>query len=326
MTTPRRITLQRVVDSYRSGWTVVDYLAHRFKYHSAERWRRRVCDGFVRVNDSRVAPTCVVSEGDVVSYTIDHDEPDVDFRYDVVYEDDDLLAVSKSGNLPVHACGVFIRNTLIATLKNRYGDHVNLAHRLDRETSGVVVLTKHRDAARAVSGMFARGEVEKFYLAICHGRIAEPDFEVDAPIGKTEIAYKLDHDRLYMRNIRSDLKDDLPNYVPKRRVDFERGKPARTRFSLVEVRGEFSVVEARPESGRTNQIRVHLQHIGHPLVGDKVYKLETASTPGFPDPSLGRHGLHCQMLAFQHPRTGVALRIRAALPEDMSTFLRDVSP
>ena len=121
MTTPtdgkKQITLTCEVDSYRSGWTIVEFLAHRFKYHTAEGWEKRVNDSWVKVNDGDVDVDARVEKGDAIQYTIWHAEPDVDFSYDVLHEDDDMLAVSKSGNIPVHACGVFIANTLIAKLK-----------------------------------------------------------------------------------------------------------------------------------------------------------------------------------------------------------------
>ncbi|UCH82558.1 MAG: RluA family pseudouridine synthase [Candidatus Latescibacterota bacterium] len=268
MAKKKKITLECSVDSYRSGWTVVEFLAHRFKYHTPERWAQRVTEGWVQVNGADVEPVQVVNKNDVISYTIWHAEPEVDFRFDVVYEDDFILAVSKSGNIPVHASGVYIRNTLIATLKNIYGDHLNLAHRLDRETSGIVLLSKDARTARVLGKMFADGRVDKSYIAVVHGVVADDRFEVDAPIGKTteEATGRFDADALD-----SDLKDDLPRYVPRRLVDREKGKPAVTRFEVIERRRGFTVVRAHPLQGRTNQIRVHLEHIGHPILGDKVY-------------------------------------------------------
>ena len=316
----QKLTLQRHVDSYRSGWTIVEYLSHRFKYHSPERWAMRVRDGLVQVNAASVAPDAVVNEGDVVSYTIFHDEPEVDFAHTIIHEDDDLLAVAKSGNVPVHACGVYIRNTLIAHLKNQYGEHLNLAHRLDRETSGVLLLTKNREAARAVSRQFEAGEVTKRYLTVVHGRVPTPSFEVDAPIGKTDEAHRLDEDRLTMRGVRSSLREDLPNSVPKRRVDFAGGKPARTLFNVLRLLGDRTLLEAWPLSGRTNQIRVHLHHAGFPVVGDKVYRAPGISgTDVFP-----RHALHCARMNVRHPATGQMVSLEAPLSADMKGLIQTV--
>ncbi len=316
-TEKRRITLDCRVDSYRSGWTVVEFLSHRFRYHPSERWVRRVSDGRVLVNGTAVTPDDRVCENDVVSYTILHNEPEVDSRYDVIHEDNDILAVSKSGHLPVHAGGPYIKNTLIAALKNRYGDHVNLAHRLDRETSGLVVVTKSPEAARGMARMFANGEVSKAYVAIVHGRVSRAEFQVDAAIGKTGGGTAVTGLQEGMRGIGSDL--DLRRSAPRRRVDFVSGKPARTTFRVRGYGARITVLEARPLSGRTNQIRVHLHHIGHALVGDKVY--------GDParDAALGtfeRHALHCGSLAFNHPVTGVPIRLRADTPDDLVGLIR----
>lgn len=304
---PKRITLDCRVDSYRSGWTVVEFLSHRFKYHPAERWTHRVEDGRVQVNGANVATAHRVHKDDVVSYTIVHAEPPVDWRYDVVYEDDDLLAVNKSGNLPVHACGVYIRNTLITHLRNHYGQ-VSLAHRLDRETSGLVLLTKNVPAARALGGMFAHGEVSKSYVAVVHGRVDADSFDVDAPIGKVEYTIAEPTDGPELRG----------NFAPKRIVDFKNGKPARTQFQVLR-RGEgYTVLRAQPLTGRTNQIRVHLHHIGHPILGDKTYHPANASSAVRP---IARHALHSRVLAFEHPVSGAPMTLTADVPDDMKRFV-----
>jgi 23S rRNA-/tRNA-specific pseudouridylate synthase len=329
----QKITLTCEVDSYRSGWTIVRFLAHRFKYHTPERWTERVIDGWVLLNGSHVAPDHAVKKGDVVTYTIFHAEPEVDFRYDVIYEDDYLLAISKSGNIPVHACGVYIRNTLIGTLKNIYGDTLNLAHRLDRETSGLTLLTKDPQTARVMGKMFAEGHVWKLYSAVVHGRIRRESFEVDAPIGKTLEEITPRPEELPG----SDLAEDLPRYVPRRRVDRDKGKPAVTRFEVEKFLGGCTLVRAMPLSGRTNQIRVHLDHVGHPIVGDKVYKLRgprvddepgTLATPGMATELglasetgmaaglINRHALHCRELRFTHPADHRLLHLTAPYPED----------
>src|SRR5262249_1181188 len=150
-------------------------------------------------------------KNDEVAYTIWHHEPEVDDRYTVLFEDDHYLAVAKSGNIPVHACGIYIVNTLIARLRADYGPKINLAHRLDRGTSGVVMLAKHRAANRLVAGMFERGEVEKRYLAIVYGRVAG-DRVIDAPIAKVDARYQYPVEYEYGK------ANDRATYLPKRIV------------------------------------------------------------------------------------------------------------
>jgi len=321
----KQITLTCHVDAYRGGWTIVEFLAHRFKYHTAEGWEDRVRRRWVRVNGAEVEPGHVVSKDDAVAYTIWHAEPPVDDRYDVLHEDGDLLAVSKSGNIPVHACGVFITHTLIARLREDFGPDINLCHRLDRETSGVVVLAKNKEANRALAGKFARGEVEKRYVAVVHGAVAEDDFTIDAPIGKVDVRFQ------YPVEYEWGKENDLATYLPKRVVDVENGKPARTRCEVVRSAGDFTVLRVTPEQGRTNQIRVHLAHAGHPIVGDKIYALtgevrDEMLRDGLTDRVcaalvLERHALHCGWLRFAHPRTGETMEVEAPVPADMTRLM-----
>jgi RluA family pseudouridine synthase len=323
-TEKKELKLTCTVDSYRSGWTVVEFLSHRFKYHTASGWEKRVRDRKVRVNAAVVDPDHIVRRGDAVQYTIWHAEPEVDYSYDVLYEDDSLVAVSKSGNIPVHACGVFITHTLIARLKEDFGYKLNLAHRLDRETSGVVLLCKNRQSNRAVAEMFRLGKVDKSYLAVVYGRVTEDEFEVDAPIGRIDQRYQYPDEYAWSK------ANDLAAYLPKRRVDFENGKPARTIFEVKHRGGQYTVLRVIPVSGRTNQIRVHLSHAGYPIVGDKIYALEgdlaeeirrKGLTPRVKEALvLERHALHCESLRFGHPVTGVNTFIEAPPPPDIRSF------
>jgi len=314
MSEPRRYELSCRVDPYRDGWTLLRFLTHRFRYHPEGLWRERVEEGAVRVNGDVAGPEHAVRKGDEIGYVIRHAEPEVDFAYDVLHEDDDLLAVSKSGNLPVHAGGKFIRNTLIAALRERWGTELRLAHRLDRETSGVVLLARHREAARALEREFHERRVGKRYLAVLRGAVP-PEWRVDAPIARREPAE--------------------PPYF--RVVDAAHGKPAVTRFRrLAVVRrpewsgGPLSLVEVVPESGRTNQIRVHAAATGHAVLGDKIYGIPPELARRFVDEGedgeilaaagAHRHLLHCAQLRLAHPGSGEPWTGRAPLPEDFRTL------
>jgi len=320
----KQITLTYEVDSYRSGWTIVRMLAHRFKYHTEEGWERRVRDGGVMVNGAVVAPDHCVQKGDEVRYTILHAEPAVDDSYQVLFEDEWLLAVSKSGNIPVHACGVYITHTLIARLTADFGRKLNLAHRLDRETSGVVVLCKDVESNRRMARMFAEGRVEKSYLAVVYGEVAEDRFEIDAPIGK------MDQRDEFPKEYAQGKARNMATYLPKRRVDFEKGKPAKTCFEVLRRGKGFTALRAVPVTGRTNQVRVHLAHAGHPVVGDKTFALsgdlrDEILREGLTERVrealvLDRHALHCERIRFDHPMTGENTVIEAPVPGDMARF------
>lgn len=321
----KQLTLTCTVDSYRSGWTVVEFLAHRFKYHTADGWDRRVREQWVKVNQAPVDPEHRVNKDDTIQYLIWHAEPAVDDAYDVLYEDEWLVVVGKSGNIPVHACGVYITHTLIARLKEDFDQKLNLAHRLDRETSGVVVLCKDRESNRRLAGMFARGEVEKSYLAVVYGEVPDDRFEVDAPIGK------MDQRDRFPEQYEWGKAHNLATYLPKRRVDFDAGKAAQTVFEVDRRLDGFSVLRAVPATGRTNQIRVHLAHAGYPIVGDKIYALKgdlydellREGLTGRVREALvlDRHALHCTALRFEHPMTGRRVTVEAPLPRDLNTFI-----
>ena len=315
MTTPESSTYRLCcrVDAFRAGWPLEAFLSHRFRYHPAAIWKERLHAGAVEINGRVAAFDDVVQRNDEIAYTFQHREPDVDAAYDVLHEDAWLLAVAKSGNLPVHAGGKFIRHTLIAIVRERFGPDVRLAHRLDRETSGVVLLAKSADAARALEREFHAGRVDKRYTAVLRGR-ADEAFTVDAPIARAE----------------------TPGPPYFRIVDREAGKASVTRFERRELgthaeTGEpLSLMDVRPLTGRTNQIRVHAAHAGHPVLGDKVYGVAAPDARAFVETGdagvvsavagAPRHLLHCRELAFRHPDGGRDVVVMAPLPPDFGVF------
>jgi 23S rRNA pseudouridine1911/1915/1917 synthase len=303
------IVLSCEVDPYHDGWAVIDFLCDRFRYLDRGTWVDRIERGRVRVNGVPCAGTLEVRLGDVVQYEVHTVEPPVDFAYAIIFEDRDLLAVAKSGDIPVHAGGKYFRHTLIAKVREDTGIKLDLAHRLDRETSGLVTLTKNVDAARGMARAFARGAVDKTYLAVVRGHPSRDEFTVDEPIGKAGA--------------------DSP--IARSVIDRERGRPAETDFRVVERLRDVAVVEARPRTGRKNQIRVHLEFAGHPAVGDKIYGMsldlleESLLLPESPRVRehlmTPRHALHAWRLSFPHPRTAEPVSLEAPLPRDIREFI-----
>lgn len=302
-TGPRRYDLACRVDPYRSGWTLLAFLTARFRYHDEARWRERISDDAVRVNGRDASIDTVLAAGDEVSYSFVHTEPAVDPRFTIAHEDADLLAVAKSGNLPVHAGGRFITHTLTAMLRDRVKGPIHLAHRLDRETSGLVLVARSPEMARALEAIFQAGRVEKRYLALVRGAFPE-ELEAGGAIGRRE-----------------------PRRPPYFRVVTDGGKPASTRFERVAMAGDVSLVAAMPRTGRTHQIRVHLHHAGYPVIGDKLYGVPAAIAGELAEEGPGprarvvtgaeRHLLHCRALSLPHPRTGTPLALVAPIPDDL---------
>jgi 23S rRNA pseudouridine1911/1915/1917 synthase len=216
----------------------------------------------------------------------------------------------------VHPSARYQHGTLVALLRRRFGERwAEPVHRLDRETSGLVICARHPEASRRFMRAFQRGLVRKEYLAICAGS-PPPDLEVDAPIATGG------------RLVRIAV-----------RVDRELGRPARTRFR-VEQRFErdgaaFALVRAFPETGRQHQIRVHLREAGFPLVGDKIYGIDEAVYDRFVRGALTdddrarllltRQALHAHRLSFAHPESGAPMAFEAPLPADLSAFLAGAS-
>lgn len=305
----RRYTLSCLVDPYRDGWTLRAFLSHRFRYHPPAIWDERLEEGAVRVNGTRAGGERVVAVGDRVSYSLVHAEPEVDFRYTTLHEDDDCLAVCKSGNLPVHAGGRYIKNTLIAHLRESHGLELRLAHRLDRETSGIVLLAKTRAAAVHFEREFHSGRVVKKYQAVLRGLLPH-EATVDAPIGRAPL--------------------DDPDPPRWRVMDLPVGKASRTVFRRLVTaetdQGPCTLALAIPESGRTNQIRIHAAHIGHPILGDKMHAVSIELVRAYfrdgETPELlaaagaHRHLLHAAELSIAHPRDGRLLELQAPLPGD----------
>lgn len=315
-------TLSCAVDSHRSGWRLREFLAHKFRYLPAHIWDERVADRLIRVNDAVADAGTLVLAGDRISYEVSGDEPPVDFDFTILHEDDDCLAVAKSGSLPVHAGGRYIRNTLIAHLRATVSPSLDLAHRLDRETSGVVLLAKHRAAAAHFEREFHAGRAAKVYLAVVRGT-PPPSFTVDAPIGRAPSS-----------------EPDPPRWrvlaAPAGRSSVTRFRVLAPGVSASSPAVPVSLLEVVPLTGRTQQIRIHAAHVGHPVLGDKIHGVPPAlSRAGFERgdfPELveaagaPRQLLHAASLVIAHPAGGEPLQLSAPTPPDFALSWSEIAP
>jgi len=226
-----------------------------------------------------------------------------DIPLDILYEDADLAVVNKPAGLVCHSGAGVRSHTLVNALLYRMGpldtgDPVRpgIVHRLDKFTSGVLVVAKNLQAHRALSQQFKARKVRKQYLALVHGTPAPVSGTIDRPIGR-------------------DPKDRKRMSVLARR-----SRAAITHYSVLETRGPLSLLEVRIETGRTHQIRVHLASQGHPVVGDSVYRRASGGQAA----GLGRPFLHAYRLEFRHPRSGEPMSFAAPLPAELLSFLSRV--
>lgn len=241
-------------------------------------------------------------------------EPRAPMHYAVLYEDADVVVVDKPAGLPMHPTATYHRHTLQKLMERDYGDDAPMfCHRLDRETSGIVICSKHTAAEVELKRRFERREVGKRYVAIVRGEMANDRGVIDAPMRGAE---------------------DGPHV---RMVIAEDGLPAVTEWQVIERRRGASLVSLHPETGRQHQLRVHLASMGHPIVGDKLYGPEgvqpflDAIDDGLTDELLGRlghprHALHAHRLEIPHPRTGALLEIEAPFPPDLVKLWDDPEP
>jgi 23S rRNA pseudouridine1911/1915/1917 synthase len=225
---------------------------------------------------------------------------------EIVYEDDDLLVVNKPAGMVVHVgagvrSGTLVNALLyhIGTLARAGGDlRPGIVHRLDRMTSGLVVVAKNDEAHRELSRQFKSREVHKTYLALVHGRVAADRGEIGEPVGRD----------------------------PRRRIRMRTAgigaRQAQTIYQVKQRFPHFTLLEVHPLTGRTHQIRVHLASIGHPVVGDTLYGAPSKlKISGAEEKTLDRNFLHAAAIRFRHPRTGKNLAFEARLPDELDQFL-----
>ena len=291
----------------RQEWTAEEggqrldlFLAQRAQGLSRSRVKRLILEGHALVNSEMAGPGRRLKAGDRVSLSVPPpaavalaQEP-IPLR--VVYQDEHLLVVDKPAGLAVHPAPGHPSGTLVNALLALCSDlsgiggelRPGIVHRLDKDTSGLMVVAKSDAAHQGLSLQWKERSVRKGYLALVSGRLAPPDGVVDAPVGRDP------------RN-------------RKRMAIVPGGRAARTRYHTLRAVGPDTLVELFPETGRTHQIRVHMAALGHPLVGDALY--------GRRDPRLARQFLHAHSLAFNLPATGQRVEFESPLPEELARLL-----
>ncbi len=272
-------------------------IAKRFSEHSRSYIQYLFEEGLIRSKNVILKKNAHPKVGDLIEITLKQ-LPEVkltpeDIALDILYEDEDLIICNKPAGMVTHPAAGSLYNTfagaLLFYLKSLPASddplRPGIIHRLDKDTSGVIVAAKTPRALPAMQQLFANREVKKSYLAICHGTLNS--CTINAPIGRH----------------------------PKNRqmmAILENGKEALTEFTLLEKKNGFSLIQAEPFTGRTHQIRIHAKHLNHTIVGDTIY--------GAKKPVLERHLLHAQKISFPHPFKKIVVEISAAAPADFKEF------
>ena len=309
-----------------AGLRLDQYLAQAIPDVSRARMQLLIESGQVRVDGHEAKPKQKLKGGETIEIEGTPIPPPLhafpeDIPLDVVFEDKHLAIINKPAGMMVHAgSGATEDSRNHGTLVNALLHHFNhlsgvggelrpgIVHRLDKLTSGLILVAKDDSTHRKLGEMFAEREVNKTYIALVHGNLAKDAVTVDLPIGRDLVR------RTRMTTRRPLGSEGVRHAVSHVKV-LER---------IMGAHGAFTLLEVRIETGRTHQIRVHMQALGHPVVGDTLYGAPHAIAGLAPELNLKRNFLHAAHLHFTHPQTHKPVDVSAALPVELSTFLEAV--
>jgi 23S rRNA pseudouridine1911/1915/1917 synthase len=301
----------RLINSHREYGFVVDKAGTRLDKYVGEKCpelsrthaQKLIAEGYITVNDGAARAGLKLNAGDRVKVSIPPTPPSPlspeAMPLNILYEDDDLLVIDKPAGLTIHPAPGYPGHTLVNAVLSHVPDlpetddqlRPGIVHRLDKDASGVMVVAKNSQAQLNLIDQFKARSVVKAYLVLVRGQLTPEDGVIEAPIGRDP------------RN-------------RKRMAVVAEGREARTNYHVIKRTGDYTLLEVRPETGRTHQIRVHLAAIGYPVVGDKIYGVKSARVP--------RLFLHACRLGFNLPATGKYVEFTSELPPDLARALEDI--
>ena len=297
---------------------------------SRSRLARLIAEGAVTVDGAVAGPRDRAAEGaEVVVAVPEAADPDTlaePIPLAIVHEDADLLVVDKPAGMVVHPAPGSPAGTLVNALLHHLGGDLSgvggerrpgIVHRIDRDTSGLLVVAKSDAAHHGLAAQFAAHSVERRYLALCHGM---PDAGDPRLRGVRGVSWEGDGTLRIVTRLARHRTDRQ-----RQAVTWEGGRHAVTRVRVIEALGAAALVACRLETGRTHQIRVHMQHAGHALLGDATYgggrRMPAGQAGAVAAEAFPRQALHAETLGFAHPATGEPMRFEAPLPADMARLL-----
>ena len=288
-------TIELTIGTAYDGKSVKTVLKHRLKIYAAILTSLKKHPDGILVNGVTALVNTVVHIGDTITVNIrDINSPNIEpcrMELDILHEDEDILVLNKPRSMPTHPSQNHHSDTLANGVMHYYR-HRNFTFRvitrLDRDTSGVVLIAKNRLAASQLSEQMQQQAIHKEYIALCHGIPQYTSGTIDAPIARADGS--------------TILRCVSPN-----------GKEAVTHYSVLSTHGDLSLIKLNPQTGRTHQLRVHLAHIGHPIYGDDMYG----------SPVGGDHTrLHCRAITFTSPARGETITVEAAVPSDITELIK----
>ncbi|MEE1279660.1 MAG: RluA family pseudouridine synthase [Oscillospiraceae bacterium] len=294
-----------IIDDESVGVRIDSFLSDKLEGFTRSHIQKIVQDGGIKVNEKLVSKSYKLCKGDLIKVSLDENtELEItpqDIPLDIIYEDADLLVVNKPKGMVVHPAPGNPDSTLVNALLyhckgqlsgingvNRPG----IVHRIDRDTSGILVIAKSDIAHFGLSEQFSEHSIKREYHAVVYGNIKDDKGTVNAPIGRHPVNRK------------------------QMAVTLTNSKQAVTHFEVLERFGKFTYIKCNLETGRTHQIRVHMASIGHPIAGDEVYGPKKVIK------SLGGQCLHAKLLGFTHPATGKDLVFDSSLPPYFTKFIK----
>ena len=308
------------IASENAGKRLDQFLAARLETVSRARVQEMIAEGKVLVNDAAAKASQKLRGGERISVLGEAQRAPLkaiaeEIPLDIVYEDDDLAVINKPAGMMVHAGAGATddarnRGTLVNALLHHLGSlsgvggelRPGIVHRLDKETSGLIVVAKKDDAHRKLSAQFAAREVKKKYVALVHGWVKKDS---------GTLAQNISRDRVRRTRMTTRLEGGraaVTHYRVVRRLD--------TKF------GKFTLLDVKIDTGRTHQIRVHVAAMAHPVVGDTMYGAPRQARRKNAVIGLERNFLHAAELEFRHPRTGETIALKSELPQELQEFLR----
>ncbi len=290
----------------KQGARLDKYVSEQCSELSRTQTQRLISDGYIKVNDHIAKPGLKLNVGDRL--TISLPPPTTSsllpesIPLNIVYEDDDLLVIDKPAGLTVHPAPGHPSHTLVNAILSHLptlpdtDDRLRpgIVHRLDKDTSGLMLVAKNSAAHLNLAAQFKSRSIKKAYQTLVKGHLIPEDGIIEARIGR-------DRSRRERMAV----------------VAEDRGREARTRYHVAKYIGNYTLLEVKPETGRTHQIRVHLAAIGYPVVGDAVY--------GVKSPYLSRQFLHASRLGFHLPSAGEYVEFNSELPPDLAQALKDIA-